>query len=348
MAVSSREFGVSPQGEKVTLYSITNGMGMQADIMDFGATLVKLTAPDKEGKLSDVVLGFETVEGYYENLSFFGATIGPNANRTGGAQYEIDGVVYQMDVNDGENNLHSHIQCGYHKRMWDVECGNNSVTFTLCDEDGCIGFPGNKVCSVTYTLTDAGSLMLHYHGESDKKTILNMTNHTYFNLDGHDSGSIENHELWLGASYYTPIANGSIPTGEIAPVAGTPMDFTHPIKIGERIENDFEQLKISGGYDHNYVLDEYDGSVRLFAKVEAPKSGRVLKAYTNLPGVQFYAGNYIDREEGKAGVTYRKRNGFCLETQFFPDAANKPQFASPVFGPDRIYDYTTIYEFSVK
>lgn len=347
MSVTRREFGTSPAGEKIYLYTILNKQGMCAEVMNYGAILVKVTAPDKQGVFKDVVLGFDTAEAYFKNPSFFGATVGPSANRIGGAAFEIDGQVYKLDVNDGKNNLHSHMEKGYHKRIWDVQTGENSVCFSLTEEDGCLGFPGNKACSVTYSLTENGRLELHYHGESDKKTVLNMTNHTYFNLEGAGNGNIEEHTLWMKASHYTPVVAGAIPTGEIAPVAGTPMDFTKPQKVGSRIREEFEQLKLTGGYDHNWVIDDYDGSVRLFAEVTAPTSGRILRAYTNLPGVQFYAGNFIDAQQGKNGAAYGARSGLCLETQFYPDSANKPMFPSCVFGPDRIYDYTTVYEFTV-
>lgn len=345
MAVSVKEFGRTPSGESIQLYSIKNAQGMVAQVMNYGAILVSLTAPDREGHLGDVVLGFDEAEQYFGNYSFFGATVGPNANRTGNAQFSIDGKTYRLDVNDGVNNLHSHIEKGYHKRIWDAETGSDFVRFSLKAEAGELGFPGNKTVSVTYTLTDGGRLELHYHVESDENTLVNMTNHTYFNLEGAGNGKIEEHTLWLKASYYTPVAAGAIPTGEIVPVSGTPMDFTTPHKVGSRIREEFEQLKLTGGYDHNWVIDDHDGSVQLFAEVKAAESGRVLRAYTNLPGVQFYAGNFIDPQSGKGGAEYGPRSGLCLETQFYPDTANKPQFPSAVFGPDRIYDYTTVYEF---
>lgn len=348
MAVSVKEFGKTPSGEGIQLYTIENAQGMAAQVMNYGAILVSLTAPDREGNMADVVLGFDKAEQYFGNYSFFGATVGPNANRTGNAQFCIDGKTYKLDVNDGVNNLHSHIEKGYHKRIWAAETGRDSVRFFLSAEAGDLGFPGNKEISVTYTLTDQGRLELHYHAESDENTLINMTNHTYFNLEGAGNGNIEEHTLWLKASHYTPVAAGAIPTGEIAAVSGTPLDFTAPEKVGSRIREDFDQLKLTGGYDHNWVIDDFDGSVQLFAEVKAPKSGRVLRAYTNLPGVQFYAGNFIDRQTGKGGVEYGARSGLCLETQFYPDTANKPQFPSAVFGRDRMYDYTTVYEFSVE
>lgn len=346
MGMEKREFGMTPDGRKITLYVLSNQNGMQACVTDYGAILTGLTVPDRDGAAADVVLGFDSPEGYFTNPSFFGATIGPNANRIGGAAFVLDGTRYELDKNDGENNLHSHRQLGYHKRLWTAEAEDSSVTFSLKDEDGSMGFPGNRIFHVTYTLDDANRLTLHYHGTSDRPTIINFTNHTYFNLCGHGAGSIEDHVLCLKASRYTPADKGSIPTGEIVPVAGTPMDFTTPHRIGERIDEPFEQLEFGGGYDHNWVIDGCSGEIRQFAELTAPGTGRVLKAYTDLPGVQFYAGNFIDPQKGKEGAAYGRRSGMCLETQFYPDSANKPAFPSAVFGPGREYDSTTIYEFT--
>ena len=345
MAVEKSVFGKSPDGQEVMLYTLKNSKGMQVSLTNLGAIIVKLMVPDKAGNVADVVLGFDKAEDYYKNPSFFGAVIGPSANRIGGARFEVDGVNYQLDVNDGPNNLHSHFDKGYHKLLWTAETTDNSVTFALEDSDGNMGFPGNKKVQVTYTLSEDNALTLHYHGSSDKKTVLNFTNHTYFNLDGHDSGSIEAHELQLNASCYTPVVEGAIPTGEIASVAGTPMDFTAPKVIGKEINEDFEQLKLTGGYDHNWVIDGWNGELKEFAVVKAPKSGRVMKAYTNLPGVQFYAGNCIAPQAGKGGVSYDKRFGLCLETQYYPDTVHQPSFPPCIFGEGKDYDSVTVYRF---
>ena len=211
-----------------------------------------------------------------------------------------------------------------------------------------MGFPGNKKVSVEYALDEENALTLTYHGISDKRTILNLTNHTYFNLDGHDSGRIEEHELWLGASCYTPVLPGAIPTGETAPVKGTPMDFTVPKKIGKDIGEDFRQLALTQGYDHNWVIDGWDGSLRHFATLKAPVSGRVMKAYTTLPGFQFYAGNCITEEKGKGGAAYGPRMGLCLETQYYPDSVNHPEFPSCIFGEDKEYTSVTVCQFAVS
>lgn len=337
-------FGCCPDGRQARLFTLTNHNGMSISVSDLGAALVKVMVPDQDGVVSDVVLGFDNAADYLKNPSFFGAVIGPSANRIAGASFEIEGNTYQVDVNDGENNLHSHREKGYHKRIWEAEAEDSSVIFTLRD-DGSMGFPGKKEVSVRYTLTEGNELKLHYHGTSDSRTILNLTNHTYFNLDGHDSGSMEEHELWLGASHYTPVVQGSIPTGEIAAVAGTPMDFTTPKKVGQDIRAAFGQLELAGGYDHNWVIDGWDGSLRHMATVKAPKSGRVMKAYTTLPGVQFYAGNFIDEQKGKGGVVYSARMGLCLETQYFPDAIHHSSFPSCVFGGGQAYDSETVYQF---
>lgn len=345
MSITKRNFGTDQQGREVTLYTLENANGMKAEVTDLGAILVNLYVPDKDGRLEDVVLGFDSAAGYLKNGSFFGATVGPSANRIGGASFTIDGIDYQLDVNDGPNNLHSHMEKGYHKQLWEAETGENSVTFTITDTDGNMGFPGNKVLQVTYTLDEENGLTLHYHGTSDKKTILNPTNHTYFNLNGHKSGNIEGHELQLLASHYTPVVEGAIPTGEIAEVAGTVMDFTQPKAVGRDIRADFRQLLLTQGYDHNWVVDGWDGELRKIAVVTAPESGRRMVTYSTLPGVQFYAGNCISPEPGKDGAFYDKRSGLCLETQYYPDSIHQPEFPSCVFGEGRDYEATTVYRF---
>lgn len=348
ISVKREEFGKTLSGEQVYAYTLSNKNGMSVTVLNYGANINKICVPDRNGNVADVVLGFDGVDGYFENSSCFGAAIGPVANRTGSAKFVLEGKEYHLDVNDGVNNLHTHLSDGFHKRLWDAQTGENFVSFSLCEKDGSLGLPGNRGITLTYSLTEDNKVELHYHMESDKNTVFNMTNHSYFNLKGQGNGNIEDHVLELKASHFTPVVKGSIPTGEIAPVAGTPMDFTTPHTVGSRIRDAYEQTELTGGYDHNWVLDDYDGGVRLFAKVSEPTSGRVLKAYTNLPGVQFYAGNFIGEETGKDGALYGKRSGLCLETQFYPDSANKPQFPSAVFGPDRIYDYTTVYEFGVE
>lgn len=338
-------FGTTKEGKEVHLYTLENKNGMSAQVMDYGAILVRLFVPDQNGKAEDVTLGYDRLEDYYTNGSFFGSTIAPNANRIANAAFTIDGVTYKLDVNDGPNNLHSHFDLGTHKRVWKAEPQENAVTFTVEVKDGEMGFPGNKEISVTYTLTDQNELRLDYHVSTDKKTVINPTNHAYFNLAGHDGGKITDHVLWLKASHYTPVVEGAIPTGEIAPVAGTPLDFTKEKRIGNEIDADFRQLQLVSGYDHNFVLDDWKGELQLVAKASEKTSGRTMEVYTDLPGIQFYAGNCIAETTGKKGVVYGKRDGFCLETDFFPNAVNEENFPSPVYGPEKDYTSTTIYKF---
>lgn len=345
MSVEIQNFGKAKDGREIKLYTIKNKKGMQAAVTNIGAALVKLIVPDAKGTLADLVLGFDRGEDYYENGNFFGVVVGPSANRIAGASFEIDGATYKIAANEGKNNLHSDFENGYHKAFWEAETGENSVTFSLEDADGNLGFPGNKKFRVTYTLDEENGLHLLYHATSDKNTVINPTNHTYFNLDGHDSGNIEEHELTLNCSRFTPIVPGAIPTGELAPVAGTFMDFTSHKKVGKEIREKWDQLLMTKGYDHNWVIDGADGSLKWFATLKGPKSGRVMKAYTTLPGVQFYAGNCIAPTKGKDGANYAPRSGMCLETQYYPDTIHQPSFPQCVFGPDKPYDSETVYRF---
>ena len=344
--MSKRLFGTTKKGEEVYAFTLKNSKGMTAEVINYGAILTKLCVPDKAGVVKDVVLGFDNVADYEVNASFFGAVIAPSANRIGGAKFTIDGVEYKAAVNDGPNNLHSDYELGSHKRVWDYEEVEGGVKFSLAMADMDMGFPGNKKFTITYTLTEDNEIVLEYTGESDKKTIINPTNHSYFNLSGHDCGKlIVDDILTLNASCYTPIVKGAIPTGEIAKVEGTVMDFTKGRRIADDIDTAFDQLVMTGGYDHNFVIDGYDKSVKKIATVEDPASGRVMEVYSDLPGVQFYAGNAIAPQTGKDGVKYSKRMGLCLETQFFPDSVNKPSFPSCVFGGESKYASKTVYKF---
>lgn len=345
MAIVKNEFGVRKDGQKVTLYTITNAKGMSIVLSDFGALLVKVLVPVAGGELRDVVQGYDTLEEYEKNPDFYGAVIGPNGNRIADAKFTVDGVTYHLDANDGVNNLHSHRELGYHKKMWAAECGEDSVTFTLEDADGSMGFPGNKKVSLTYSLSEENEIKLHYHASSDKKTVINLTNHSYFNLDGQGSGTILDHEVQLKASRYTAVVAGAIPTGELAPVAGTPMDFTAPKKVGAEVDAAFEQLELTGGYDHNWVIDHWDGTLREFACVKSADGAVTMKVSTTLPGVQFYVGNYLNGDKGKNGAVYNKRYALCLETQYFPNSANEPTFPSCFFGGGKEYDSVTVYRF---
>ena len=340
-------YGQTKEGQNVYAYTFENKNGMEMTVLDFGANLLKVIVPDKDGVKRDVVLACESLEAFYQNGSFLCSTVGPSANRIAKAEALIDGVIYKMDVNDGENNLHTDIPNGLNKRMWNVEELANGIKFTVELKDMEYKLPGNRKMEVTYTLSDDNEIRIDYAATSDKNTIMNPTNHTYFNLDGHESGTILDHTLWLKASHYTPVVAGAIPTGEIASVKGTPMDFTEWKTIGKDIEEDFEQLHLTSGFDHNFVVDDCDGTIQEIAKAKAKNSGITLTVSSDLPGVQFYAGNCIAPETGKDGAKYDKRHGFCLETQFYPDSVHHDNFPSAVFGPERPYQSATIFKFEV-
>ena len=353
MGIVKEPFGKSPDSREVFLYEITNGAGMTIAVSDFGATLVKILVPDRNGKTRDVALGYDNAEGYHDNPCHFGAVIGRNGNRIGGARFTLNGKEYQLAVNDNKNNLHRGPDW-YRTRVWEVkkvDQEKNAVAFGLYSPDMDQGFPGNFTVQVTYTLTEDNEIQIHYEGTADQDTIVNMTNHSYFNLAGHEAGkeALLDHKVQILAPEYTPVSDSeAIPTGEIAPVAGTPMDFQEPKKIGQDLEADFEQLKFGGGYDHNYALTRKKGAMRKAAAAEYEESGIVMEVYTDLPGMQFYIGNFIDNEKGKGGCIYEKRSGFCMETQYYPDACNQDSFESSVLKAGDKYDTTTVYKFSVK
>lgn len=337
---------MTKDGKEVHKYFIANEQGANLEVIDYGAILVSVCVPDNTGLLRDVVLGYDRLEDYEENPNFFGATIGRSCNRIANGRFEINSVTYQMDQNENENNLHSG-KNGFEKRIWNVdEADGDHVVFSLLSPDGDEGFPGEFKISVTYTLTEENEVKIHYSGICDKDTVANMTNHSYFNLGGHDSGLVLDQILQINADSFTPVADSkSIPTGEIAPVKGTPMDFTDEKPIGRDMEADFEQLVLTGGYDHNYVLNNQNGTVRLAAKAKCEESGIGLEVYTDTPGVQFYAGNFISGSAGKDGVSYEPRTGFCLETQYYPNSINEPGFPSPILKKGDRYETTTIYHF---
>lgn len=345
MTITKSIFGKAPDGTEVELYSITNQKGMRADVMTYGASLVNLFVPDQEGKLTDVTLGYDSMEPYTVNTDNFGATIGPNCNRIGGASFMLDGKKIQLSVNDGENNLHTDEKLGISKKVWRAQETQDGLVLTVESPDKEAGLPGNRTYRLTYTLTEENELKLHYEVQTDQNTILNLTNHAYFNLDGHDQGLIHDHTLWIHAGAYTPLLAGGIPVGTIVPVKGTALDFTTEKKIGRDIDGDDPQTKLVGGYDHNFVLDHYDGSMQLAARLRSERSGRNMEIYTNLPGLQIYTGNFIKKQTAKGGAVYERRMGVAMETQFFPDTPNHPEFPSTVFGPERKYDYTTVYKF---
>nr|WP_297771468.1 aldose epimerase family protein [uncultured Butyrivibrio sp.] len=346
MAVTKELFGKTKSGEEIYAYHISNNAGMEAVILNYGCTIKNVFVPSKDGGKIDVVLGYDDPEVYFANDSFIGSTVGPSANRIANARYSIDGKEFSLPVNDGPNNLHTDHDNGFHKRIWDAKEGENSVEFTLKSADGDLGFAGNRVFTLTYSLDDDNNLELHYHATSDAKTLINLTNHVYFNLSGHNAGNIENHTLLLNASKFTPVVDGAaIPTGELKDVAGTVFDFTKEKTIGQDINADVEQLQCVGGYDHNYCVDGQEGALRQAAVAKSPVTGITLKCSTTLPGIQLYAGNFLKNDNGKENTKYKARDGFCLETQFYPNSINQPGFPDAVFGPDRDYDSVTVYQF---
>lgn len=349
MAVTKEPFGKSKDGQALSLYTIDNGK-MQVKLTDLGATIQAILVPDKGGNLVDVALGYDKPEDYYENGCYFGAVIGRNGNRIDKGRYCLGEKEVQLDINDNENNLHSGLN-GFDNRVWTVEKEtDNSVTFFLKDADMEQKNPGNFLVHVTYTLSDDNALSLHYEAECDQDTIANLTNHVYFNLGGHKSGPIEGHMLQINAKHYNPVIDfQAIPTGEKAPVAGTVFDFTTPHRIGERIGAEEEQLTFVKGYDHNWILRDEKGEPIKAVEASCPATGIFMEVFTDLPAVQFYAGNCITPgHAGKDGALYQPRCGFCLETQFVPNAINMDGFQKPILKAGEKYDTTTCYRFSVK
>lgn len=337
--MKTRAFG------EATLYTFENKSGMVMEVTDFGATLYSLLVPDKEGNLCDVVLGYDTPKEYMgESNTGFGATIGRNGNRIGKATFTLNGKTYQLEKNNNENNLHSGLNY-YHHRMWEVkEVTDSSITFSLHSPDGDQGFPGTFDVDVTYTLTDENELKIDYYGIPQEDTVVNMTNHTYFNLNGHASGDVLEQEVWMDADAFTATDKELIPTGEIVNVEGTPMDFRVKKAIGRDIDADYEALIFGGGYDHNWCLNN-KGKFAKVIEMSSALSGITMEVYTDLPGVQMYSGNFLEKEVGKQGIVYHKRAGICFETQYYPDAINHENFPSPVCKKGEEYKTTTIYKF---
>ena len=338
-------FGKTSGEETVDLYTLTNDNGLKVQIMSYGATVVSLEVPDRNGKFADVALGYDTFKEYVKGKAYFGATVGRYANRIAKGRFTLNGVEYKLAINDGENHLHGGNK-GFDKVIWEGEPfkqeGAVGVKFTYLSKDGEEGYPGNLSCTVVYTLTDSNELKISYEAVTDKPTPINLTNHTYFNLAGQGNGDILSHELIINADKFTPVDEGLIPTGEIRSVKNTPMDFTHPMTIGSRID------QVKGGYDHNYVLNSGGNSLALAARVYEPTSGRIMEVYTTEPGVQFYTGNFLNGVSGKQGKIYYKHHGFTLETQHFPDSPNRPNFPSTILNPGEKYIQLTIYKFSLS
>jgi aldose 1-epimerase len=345
-------FGKTPDGKDVDIYTLKSKGGAEARVISYGGIVVSLKVPDREGRLADVVLGFNDMEGYEgAGSTYFGALIGRYANRIAKGRFTLDGVEYKLATNNGPNHLHGGV-VGFDKVLWDVKPlkvrGGEALELTYVSRDGEEGYPGTLRVRVVYTLTDANALRIDYDATTDKDTVVNLTNHSYFNLAGEGSGAILGHLLTLYSDSFTPTDQTSIPTGEIRAVRGTPFDFTKATAVGARIDADDEQLKWAKGYDHNYVVRGRAGVLRRAARLEEPKSGRVLEVWTTEPGVQFYSGNYLSGLVGKSGKPYDFRNGLCLETQHYPDSPNQPNFPSTVLRKGGRYRSTTVYKFSAR
>ena len=345
-------FGKLVSGEEVYAYTLSNNSGMEAKIINYGAIVVSLTVPDRSGKLEDVVFGFDNLKGYVDDNSFIGTIVGRYGNRINNAKITIDGTEYQLTTNEGDNQLHGGPK-GFFKVLWNTEpIVNDSVQalkLSYHSPDGEEGYPGNLEIEVTYTLTNNNELRIDYSAVTDKPTVLNPTQHSYFNLSGKLEETILEDVLLLDADYITPVNKSLIPTGELMKVENTPFDFRTPKKIGERINDTNEQLKLGGGYDHNWVLNKYDGTVRKVGELYNPASGRIMEINTDQPGIQFYSGNFINGTlKGKNGIIYKYRTALCLETQHYPDSPNHPEFPSTKLNPGEMYKQTTIYRFTTK
>lgn len=347
MSVSVSDFGKLCDGREVKKYNISNEK-MEVSIITYGATLAEIFFPDKDGNRKDVLVGFDDIDGFVNRTDYQGVIVGPYANRIGNASFKIDGVEYNLVANERDVTcLHSNGE--FNTAIWDAEVlDENSVKFSYASPDGLNGFPGNITTSVIYTLTDDNELKLEYYAVSDKKTVINLTNHAYFNLGGFDHDTILDHYISINADHFTPVDEFSIPTGEIASVEGTPFDLRNNALIGAAIDTDCDQLNFTGGYDHNFCINGYDGSLKKAADVVCEKTGIKLEVLTDLPGVQFYAGNFLKGTIGKNNLPMNKRSGFCLETQFYPDSPNKSEFPSCTFDAGEEYKTITIFKFSTK
>ena len=339
----THSFGMTSKGEEARLFTIQNGKGIEIKVSDYGAALVQVRVPDKEGRLLDVVLGYDEVQGYEAGNAFFGATIGRVANRIGNGEFQLGGRTYELTRNDGQNTLHGGRDF-YNKRIWKTgKTGEDHVEFLLDSPSGDQGFPGNVKISVTYTLTKDNEIKIQYRAVPDADTLINLTNHSYFNLSGHASGTVLAQEVMLYADAYARADSQSIPTGEIVPVSGTPMDFRQLKPIGAEIDEAYEALEFGKGYDHNWVLNKK--GYRKAAFMRSKESGIAMEVYTDLPGLQFYTANFVDHEKGKEGAVYNMRQAACFETQYFPDAVHKDHFEGPEVKAGEIYETTTAYRF---
>ena len=352
MNIAKRPFGNTPDGSVADIFTLTNSNNMTVDITNFGGIIVAIKVPDKNGKLTDVTLGYDTLDGYLKKGPYFGALIGRHANRIENSEFELNGVTYRLAQNEGKNHLHGGMK-GFDKVLWQAEIiadgERQSLQLTYRSTDGEENYPGNLDVKVLYTLTQDNELFIDYHAVSDKDTVVNLTNHAYFNLKGHASGDVLGHQLYINADRFTVMNKESIPTGEIREVKNTPFDFTRLTPIAAGIEARDEQVAFGSGYDHNWVLNVSGKKPEKAAEVYEPDSGRLMEVYTTMPGVQFYSGNFLDGNEiGKGGAIYNKRQGLCLETQYFPNAMKHKHFPSPILKAGQEYHHTTIYKFLIR
>lgn len=351
-SITKSDYVTTPEGVKIEKYTLENGNGMKVEVITFGGIIISLTAPDKNGKYEDVVLSYTAPEDYFNgNPYFFGAIIGRYGNRIGKGQFSLDGKKYQLTLNDGPNHLHG--GKGFDKVIWTAApvegAANPTLKLSYTSKDGEEGYPGNLTTVVTYTLTDDNAIEVTYEASTDKKTIVNLTQHSYFNLSANFSNTILDHELMMKAGKMLPVDATLIPTGELKAVSGTPFDFTTAKEIGKDINVKDDQLEKGLGYDHCWVFDDKDAGFREVVTLYHKASGRFMQVYTDQPGIQFYSGNFLDgKKASKTGGNYEKRTGLCLETQHFPDAPNKPDFPSVVLNPGEKYSTRTTYKFSVK
>jgi aldose 1-epimerase len=345
VAIRDDEFGRLDDGRRVVRFTLDNPGGLRAQIVSYGGALVSLAVPDRAGRLADVVLGFDDLAGYTGDRDYLGALIGPYANRLAGARFALDGVEHRVTANDGANQLHGG-RAGFDKAVWRAAARSTpegpALDLDHDSPDGDDGYPGNLSVRATYTL-EADGLRIDYSATTDRDTVINLTNHTYWNLAGHGAGSILDHQLTIDAERFAVVRPGLIPTGELRAVAGTPFDFRNRTAIGARIDGPDDQLRLGSGYDHSFEIAAADGALRRAARVVEPSSGRVLEVLTTEPAVQFYSGNHLDGVRGKAGATYRARTGFCLETQHHPDSPNQPAFLSTILRAGAQYRSTTVY-----
>ena len=344
MLIEQTDFGVTRSGEHAHLFSIRNSRGMCAVVTDYGAILVNLLVPCPDGVTRDVVTGYDTLP-EYDAGGFFGATVGRHANRISGAAFTLDGVEYSLADNDNGCNLHSDFKAGFHKQLWNTELLPDGVRFFRTSPDGEAGFPGNLEISVFYTLDDENGLHIRYEGGSDRKTLINLTNHSFFNLSGHDSGSVLGHRVTLDCGRFLEISAGRLPTGRILPVEETAMDFRSGRRVGDAIDTDWDQLRFASGYDHCFVTGAKPGSLKKIALVEDPQSGCRMEVSTDLPGVQFYTANFLPSQAGKQGAHYGPRCALCLETEYFPDSIHFSEFPQCIFAAGEIYQAETVYRF---